>query len=103
LIMRYQPKKALSRSGATTSGIESLATTKYRVNCLCSVPTLVVGGRYDEATPVITETVHRCIPDSTWVIFENSSHMPHLEETEPFMETLTGFLDRVEKDTGRRC
>jgi proline-specific peptidase len=60
------------------------------------VPALVIGGRYDEATPAITETVHRGIPDSQWVIFENSSHMPHLEETERYLEVLDRFLSRVE-------
>jgi L-proline amide hydrolase len=60
------------------------------------VPTLVIGGRYDEATPTITETVHRGIPGSEWVIFENSSHMPHLEETESYLQVLSRFLERVE-------
>ena len=65
------------------------------------VPTLVIGGRYDEATPAITETVHRGIPGSEWVIFESSSHMPHLEETERYMQVLTNFLDHVESQTTR--
>ena len=60
------------------------------------VPTLVVGGRYDEATPALTEALHRGIADAEWVIFENSAHMPHLEETERYMQVLTKFLDRVE-------
>jgi len=60
------------------------------------VPTLVISGRYDEATPIIAETVHRGIPGSEWVLFENSSHMPHVEETERFLEVLTNFLDRIE-------
>ena len=61
------------------------------------VPTLVIGGRYDEATPAVTGTVQAGIPGSQRIIFENSSHMPHLEETRLFLETLTGFLDRVER------
>jgi proline-specific peptidase len=60
------------------------------------VPTLVIGGRFDEATPAITETVHRGIPGSEWVIFENSSHFPHVEETERFLQVLGQFLQRVE-------
>ena len=44
------------------------------------VPTLVTSGRHDEATPLIAGTVHRGIPGSAWVIFENSSHMAHVEE-----------------------
>jgi proline-specific peptidase len=60
------------------------------------VPTLVIGGRYDEATPTITETVHRGIPGSEWVIFENSAHMPHVEETEMYLQVVERFLERVE-------
>ena len=60
------------------------------------VPTLVISGRYDEATPVIAETVQRGIPASEWILFENSSHMPHVEETERYLQVLTGFLDRIE-------
>jgi len=60
------------------------------------VPTLVIGGRYDEATPAITETIHRGISGSQWVIFENSSHMPHVEETERYLQVLREFLSRVE-------
>ena len=60
------------------------------------MPTLVISGRYDEATPLIAETVHRGISGSEWVLFENSSHMPHVEETERFLQVLTSFLERVE-------
>jgi proline-specific peptidase len=60
------------------------------------VPTLVMSGRYDEATPLIAETVQRGIAGSEWVLFENSSHMPHVEETEGYLQVLTGFLDRIE-------
>jgi len=61
-------------------------------------PTLVVSGRYDEATPEIAETVHRGIPGSEWVMFEESSHLPHVEEPEKFLQVLGGFLSRVEAD-----
>lgn len=60
------------------------------------VPTLVVGGRHDEATPDVMETVHRGIPGSGWVIFEKSGHFPHLEETERYLEVLDRFLGQVE-------
>lgn len=60
------------------------------------VPTLVTSGRYDEATPAIAETVHRGIPGSEWVLFEESSHMAHAEEEEAYREALDGFLGRVE-------
>jgi len=60
------------------------------------VPTLLLSGRYDEATPEVVETVHRGIKGSEWIIFENSSHMPHLEESERYIQVLADFLSRVE-------
>lgn len=64
------------------------------------VPTLVLSGRYDEATPLIAETVQRGIPGAEWVLFENSSHMPHVEETERYLQVVTNFLERVESKIG---
>jgi len=60
------------------------------------VPTLILSGRYDEATPSVVETIHQGIKGSKWVIFENSSHMPHFEEPERYMQVLSDFLSRVE-------
>jgi L-proline amide hydrolase len=57
-----------------------------------SVPTLLISGRYDEATPTIVGEIHENIPGSEWVIFEESSHMPHVEEPERFAEVLNAFL-----------
>jgi proline-specific peptidase len=63
------------------------------------VPTLVIGGRYDEATPPITEALYHGIPGSEWIIFENSGHFPHIEETERYLQVLSHFLDTVEKQS----
>ena len=57
-------------------------------------PTLVLGGRFDEATPTITEATHQAIRGSEWVIFEQSAHLPHLEETERYLQVLQDFLSR---------
>jgi L-proline amide hydrolase len=57
-----------------------------------AVPTLVVSGRHDEATPVTVQPYYDRIPDVRWEIFEESSHMPHLEEPEQFHAVLAGFL-----------
>ena len=70
----------------------NIVSRLYEIN----VPTLVVGGRYDEATPALTETIHRGISGSDWVIFENSAHFPHIEETESYLQVLVQFLNRIE-------
>jgi proline iminopeptidase len=55
-------------------------------------PTLIVCGRYDEVIPECSETLHAGIRDSRLVIFENSSHLCHMEEPEKFFPLMTGFL-----------
>jgi proline-specific peptidase len=60
------------------------------------VPTLVICGQDDEATPSLAGTIQRGISGSELVIFERSAHFPHIEEVERFLEVLAGFIIRVE-------
>lgn len=62
------------------------------------VPTLLLSGRYDEFTPAEQEVLREGIPGSEWVLFEQSAHLPHAEETERFLEVLEDFLSRVERE-----
>jgi proline-specific peptidase len=59
-------------------------------------PTLITSGRYDECTPALVEPLHDGIADSEWVLFEDSAHMPYLEETERYLQVVAEFLERVE-------
>ena len=59
-------------------------------------PTLVIGGRFDEATPAITEALHRGIPHSEWVLLDDCSHLCHLEKPDVYRSLLSQFLQRVE-------
>ncbi|MFD9850257.1 proline iminopeptidase-family hydrolase [Streptomyces parvus] len=65
-----------------------------------AVPTLVLSGRHDEATPATVRPFRERIPDVRWEILEESSHMPHLEEPELFHAMLLDFLKSLD---GRRC
>ncbi|MBT2208103.1 proline iminopeptidase-family hydrolase [Actinomadura sp. NEAU-AAG7] len=56
------------------------------------VPVLLVSGRYDEVTPAAVEGLHRGLPDARWVLFEQSSHMPHLEENAEFLARVSQFF-----------
>jgi proline-specific peptidase len=57
-----------------------------------ALPTLLLSGRYDEATPTIMGKVHDGIRGSEWVLFENSSHMSHVEEEGRWMEVVSAWL-----------
>ena len=61
-----------------------------------TTPTLLVSGRYDEATPHIVEQIHTRIPGAEWELFEESSHMPHVEEPEAFLAGVELFLKTVD-------
>ncbi|MGB2874301.1 MAG: alpha/beta fold hydrolase [Gaiellaceae bacterium] len=60
------------------------------------VPALITSGRYDECTPALVEPLHRGIEGSEWVIFEESAHVPYLEEPDRYLAVVGAFLDGVE-------
>lgn len=60
------------------------------------VPTLIVSGRHDETTPRLQETLRDGIAGSEWVCFEDSAHLPHVEEPERWLGVVGGFLRRVD-------
>ena len=60
------------------------------------VPTLITSGRYDESTPLINEVLHKGIADSEWILFEQSSHMAHIEEPDVYLPTIESFIERIE-------
>lgn len=59
------------------------------------VPTLLISGRFDEATPATVQPFADGIRDVRWQIFEQSSHMPHVEEREACMACVGAFLAHV--------
>lgn len=58
------------------------------------VPTLLVSGQYDEATPEMVREVNSLIPGSVWELFPESSHTPHLEEPARFKRIVSQWLDQ---------
>jgi L-proline amide hydrolase len=64
-----------------------------------TIPTLVTSGRHDECTPMQAEIVKNGIPGAEWVIFEESSHLAHVEEPERYLQVIDEFFTRVEGRT----
>ncbi|MET3695688.1 proline iminopeptidase [Bacillus oleivorans] len=61
------------------------------------VPSLYTCGRFDEATPESTEYFSRLTPNSKFHVFENSAHMPYLEEREEYVRVVNEFLLSVDE------
>jgi proline iminopeptidase len=66
-----------------------------------TMPVLFMTGRYDTATPETTVIYARHTPRAEMVVFEESSHLPHIEEPEAFLRSLRDFLRRSESVTTR--
>ena len=56
------------------------------------VPALVLVGRHDHATPALAQTIMDGIRGSEMIVFENSGHHAHLEETGLYLKTVQNFL-----------
>ncbi len=60
-------------------------------------PTLLISGRHDEATPLVVKPYLDGIAGCEWIVFENSSHMPHVDEKDLCLATVSTFLTRHDK------
>jgi L-proline amide hydrolase len=60
------------------------------------LPALVVTGTYDLIPPDVARDLDARLPDSRLALFENSSHMPFVEEPERFLDVVDGFLADVD-------
>ena len=56
------------------------------------VPTLVVAGEFDEATPATWQPYVDRIPDARGHVFADCSHCSHLEKPEEFRAVIAAFL-----------
>ena len=56
------------------------------------VPTLLLSGQYDEATPATVQPYFDGIRDVRWERFADSSHMPFVEEPDAYRAAVAGFL-----------
>ena len=64
---------------------------------LIQAPTLLISGKYDEATPACVQPFADRIKNVRWAKFENSSHMPHVEETERYLKVVGDFLSAYDR------
>jgi L-proline amide hydrolase len=63
-----------------------------------AAPTLLISGRYDEATEATVRPYADRIPDVRWEIFPNSSHMPHVEEEDAYLRLVGAFLQAHDRE-----
>lgn len=57
-----------------------------------TVPTLLLNGRYDEVQASAVQPIFDGLMKVKWVTFEESSHLPYVEEEERYGQVVSGFL-----------
>ena len=56
-------------------------------------PTLVMTGRFDiNVAPSIAYKIHRTIPNSKFVVFDQCGHLPFYEQQKKFVQAMNDFL-----------
>jgi len=65
--------------------------------CELRMPVLYMCGRYDEITPESTAAYHARTPGAEMVVFEDSAHVPHLEEPALYRLAVREFLSRADQ------
>jgi proline iminopeptidase len=61
-----------------------------------TVPTLLTSGRHDYTTPAATQYFCDKIPGARMIVFENASHLHHIEQSEEFLRAVREFLKSIE-------
>jgi proline iminopeptidase len=84
----------------TVTGTEKDYDLTDRLDRL-DVPVLFLCGRYDWSRPEDTAFFSELIRGAEIVVFEESSHMPHLEEPDLYLQVLRTFLARSESADDR--
>lgn len=82
------------RAAAWNRGRELLAgyNLKDRLSEI-QTPVLILSGKHDFILPpAYAEDLHRSLPNSELVVFENSGHFPFIEEPDKFIDTLSNWL-----------
>ena len=67
-----------------------------------AIPTLFLCGRHDISRPEETAWYRSLVPGAELVVFEQSSHMPHLEEPDRYLGVLRDFLHRADNHSPPR-
>jgi proline iminopeptidase len=62
-----------------------------------SIPTLLIVGEYDEATPEAAAWYKSLMPNASLVVIENGSHLAMWEEPDAYIKSLRKFLNSVEQ------
>jgi L-proline amide hydrolase len=92
-----KPPPSMALWAGEADAIETLGTRPvsdrlHRID----LPVLLISGRYGGATPKVEQPVANDIKDVRWTIFEQSSHMLHVEEREACMGPVASFLEELE-------
>ncbi|MEI4771705.1 alpha/beta hydrolase [Psychrobacillus sp. FJAT-51614] len=81
------------------SSLSAIKSNYLPILPFVKVPTLIIGGKYDEINPLISSYITKgFMPKAEVVIFDNCGHLPILEKKEEYNELLDRFFRRNRRE-----
>ncbi|THU95458.1 proline-specific peptidase [Dendrothele bispora CBS 962.96] len=96
--LKYWPEKDPTVLNSMRKGPENLATgwdITSRIYLMAHIPVLLINGEHDFMADSVCSPFFWGIEKVKWVKFSNSSHLPHWEERERFMEVVGDWLNAL--------
>ncbi|MFC5579217.1 proline iminopeptidase-family hydrolase [Lysobacter niabensis] len=97
-VRHLNPKVYVPMQGPSELGARGIIEHWDRTNDLekISVPTLVIGARYDTMDPKFMEKMSRRLPHGEFLYLANGSHVGFYDDQQAFFAGLLAFLHRVD-------
>jgi proline-specific peptidase len=59
------------------------------------LPVKVISGEFDESTPEVNRVLSEGLVNSDWTLMPGCSHLPNLENPQPYMALIQDFMDKL--------
>lgn len=59
------------------------------------LPVKVISGEFDESTPEVNRVLSEGLVNANWTLMPGCSHLPNLENPQPYMTLIQDFMDKL--------
>lgn len=60
-----------------------------------TLPVKIISGEFDESTPEVNQVLSQGLVNADWTLMPGCSHLPNLENPQPYMALIQDFIDKL--------
>ncbi len=60
-----------------------------------TLPVKIISGEFDESTPEVNRVLSEGLENADWTLMPGCSHLPNLENPQPYMTLIQDFMDKL--------